>query len=344
MYLPYISYIYNMSYVKLGNTDLEISEIAFGAWAIGGWLWGGTDEAAALRALEAAIDMGMTSIDTAPAYGFGLSEQIVGEAIHGKRDKVQIMTKCGLKWKGNSGEFFFSARRDDGSLANIYKYAGKQSIIQECEESLQRLNTDYIDLYQIHMPDPTTPVEESMEAIEKLLQQGKIRTAGVSNYSTEDMARAQTVIPLASNQVAYSMVLREIEEEIVPYCIENNIGIVVYSPFQRGILTGKIKPGHYFKQGDSRPDTPYYKTDNIKRINEFLDKIKPVADGQHVTLAQLVLRWTLQMPGVSTVLAGIRNEEQLKENAVAMEFVLSSEEIDTINKHLEELELLLEVS
>ncbi len=333
-----------MSYIKLGNSDLEVSEICFGAWAIGGWLWGGTDEAAALRALDAAIDRGVTSIDTAAVYGFGLSEEIVGKAIQGKRDKVQIMTKYGLKWDDTRGEFLFATKREDGTPANIHSYAGRQSIIKECEDSLRRLNTDYIDLYQQHKPDKTTPVEESMEALEQLIKQGKVRVAGGSNYSTEDMSRAQTVIPQASNQVAYSMVLREIEDEIVPYCIANQIGIVVYSPMQRGILSGKIKPGHQFNPGDSRPDTPYYKPENVIRINDFLDRIKPVADGKGVNLAQLVLRWTLQMPGVSTVLAGIRNEEQLKENAVAMEFELSREEMDIINKHLDKLEILMDLS
>ncbi len=332
-----------MPFINLGNSDLKVSEICFGAWAIGGWMWGGTDEAAALRALDAAIDTGVTSIDTAAVYGFGLSEEIVGKAIQGKRDKVQIMTKYGLRWDDTRGSFYFATKRNDGTPANIHSYAGRESIIEECENSLRRLKTDYIDLYQQHWPDKTTPVEESMQAIEQLIKQGKVRAAGGSNYSVEDMSRAQTIVPQASNQVPYSMVRREIEDEIVPYCITNNIGIVVYSPMQRGILSGKIKPGHPFKPGDTRPDTPYYKPDNVERINDFLDKIRPLADGKGVNLAQLVLRWTLQMPGVSTVLAGIRNEEQLKENAVAMEFELSPEEIDTINKHLDKLELLMDV-
>lgn len=333
-----------MPYIKLGNSDLKVSEICFGAWAIGGWLWGGTDEAAALRALDAAIDIGVTSIDTAAVYGFGLSEELVGKAIQGKRDKVQIMTKYGLRWDDTRGEFFFATKFNDGTPATIHSYASKESIIEECENSLRRLNTDYIDLYQQHWPDKTTPMQESMEALELLIKQGKVRAVGGSNYNTEQMARAHAVVPQASNQVAYSMVKREIEDEIVPYCISNNIGIVVYSPMQRGILSGKIKPGHQFNPGDSRPDTPYYKPENVKRINDFLDNIKPVADGKGVNLAQLVLRWTLQMPGISTVLAGIRNEEQLQENAVAMEFELSLEEMDIINKQLDKLEIIMDES
>ena len=184
-----------MNYIKLGNSDLEVSQICFGAWAIGGWMWGGTDETAALRALDAAIDMGVTSIDTAAVYGFGLSEEIVGKAIQGKRDKVQIMTKYGLRWDDTRGEFYFATKRNDGTPVNIHIYAGKESIIKECENSLRRLNTDYIDLYQQHWPDKTTPVEESMEALEQLIKQGKVRAAGGSNYDTEDMARAHAIVP-----------------------------------------------------------------------------------------------------------------------------------------------------
>ncbi len=333
-----------MSYIKLGNSDLEVSEICFGAWAIGGWLWGGTDEAASSRALDAAIDRGITSIDTAAVYGFGLSEEIVGKAVKGKREKVQILTKYGLKWDDTRGEFYFATKRNDGTPANIHIYASKESIIRECEDSLRRLNTDYIDLYQQHWPDQVTPVEESMEALEQLIKQGKVRAAGGSNYSAEDMARAHRVVPQASNQVPYSMVKRGIEDDIVPFCIDHDIGILVYSPMQRGILSGKIKTGHAFRPGDSRPDTPYYKTENIRRINEFLDKIKPVAEGKGVSLAQLVIRWTLQRPGISAVLVGIRNEAQLKENAVAMDFSLSQEEMDIINMQLDEFEILMDVS
>jgi aryl-alcohol dehydrogenase-like predicted oxidoreductase len=333
-----------MAYIKLGNSDLEVTDICFGAWAIGGWMWGGTDEAAALRALDAAIDSGVTTIDTAAVYGFGLSEEIVGKAIQGKRDKVQILTKYGLRWDDPRGKFFFATQHDDGTPVTIHTYASKESIILECENSLRRLKTDYIDLYQQHWPDPSTPVEESMEAIQQLIQQGKVRAAGGSNYSVDEMSRAGTVIAQASNQVPYSMVKRDIEEDIVPYCLDNNIGIIVYSPMQRGILSGKIRAGHKFNPGDSRPDTPYYKPENVRRINEFLERIKPVADGKGVNLAQLVLRWTLQRPGVTTVLAGIRNEDQLRENAVALEFELSPEEMDFINKHLDELELLMDVS
>ncbi len=331
-----------MSMIKLGNTDLEVSEIAFGAWAIGGWMWGGNDDKDSRQALDIAIDHGITTIDTAPVYGFGKSECLVGNAIQGKRDKVQILTKYGLRWDEEIGEFFFSTSLNDGTPANIHRYSGKESIIKECEESLKRLQTDYIDLYQIHWPDPTTPVEETMEAVETLIRQGKVRAAGVSNYGVEDMKKAGSVLPLASNQVAYSMVKRDIEKDILPYCVENNISILVYSPMQRGILGGKIQPDHRFRRGDNRPDTPYYRLGNIIRINEFLDKIRPIAENRNVSLSQLVLRWTLQQPGVSCLLAGVRNEEQLIENAGTLLFKLNESEIDMINEHLENLELIFD--
>jgi aryl-alcohol dehydrogenase-like predicted oxidoreductase len=328
--------------IKLGNTDLEVSEIAFGAWAIGGWMWGGNDEKDSHRALLASIDQGITTIDTAPIYGFGKSEELVGKAVKGVRDKVQILTKFGLLWDDKEGEFFFSTSLNDGTPANIHRYAGKESIIRECEHSLKRLQTDYIDLYQIHWPDPTTPVEESMEAVDQLIRQGKVRAAGVSNYNAEEMKKAGSVLTLASNQVSYSMVKRDIEEETVPYCIENNVGIIVYSPLQRGILGGKIQPDHKFRRGDHRPDTPYYKLGNIIRINEFLDKIRPIAENRDISLSQLVLRWTLQQPGITCLLAGVRNEEQLLENAGTLQFELDTDEIDAINENLVNLELTIE--
>ncbi len=328
--------------VKLGNTDLEVSQIAFGAWAIGGWMWGGNDDKDSRRALDIAIDHGITTIDTAPVYGFGKSESLVGNAVQGKRDKIQILTKYGLRWDADLGEFFFSTSMNDGTPVNVHRYSGKESIIKECEESLKRLQTDYIDLYQIHWSDPSTPVAETMEAVETLIQQGKVRTAGVCNYNVADLQKANSVLPIASNQVSYSMVKREIEEETIPYCIENNIGIMVYSPLQRGILGGKIHPDHRFRRGDNRPDTPYYKLGNIILINEFLDKILPVAENRKVSLSQLVLRWTLQQPGVTCLLAGVRNEEQLIDNAATLHFELNTSEIDFINDHLNKLELIFD--
>uniref|UniRef100_UPI002635C0F3 aldo/keto reductase n=1 Tax=uncultured Chitinophaga sp. TaxID=339340 RepID=UPI002635C0F3 len=232
-----------MEYRQLGDSNLKVSAITFGAWAIGGWMWGGAERKDATEAIRASIDRGVTSIDTAPIYGQGTSEEIVGEALAGiPRDKVQLLTKFGMTWEGTNGTFAFSSQDNAGKAIEIYKYAGRNSIIRECEASLRRMRTDYIDLYQIHWPDATTPIEETFEAVLRLKEQGKIREAGVCNYNVEQMKQANAVVKLASNQVPFSMVERNIEKELVPYCIENNKAILAYSPLQRGILTGKIKP------------------------------------------------------------------------------------------------------
>ncbi len=233
----------DMEYKKIGETNLQCSVITFGAWAIGGWKWGGTDRNEAVKAIRAAYDMGVTSIDTAPAYGQGLSEEIIAEALTDiPRAKVQILTKYGLRWDVKEGEFYFKTKSDDGKEFDMYKLSSKKSILQECENSLRRLKTDYIDLYQAHWNDSTTPASETMEAMIKLKEQGKIREAGVCNYSVRLMKEAEETINLASNQVPYSMILREIEKDIVPYCIQNKKSVIAYSPLQRGLLTGKIKP------------------------------------------------------------------------------------------------------
>ncbi len=328
-----------MEYRTLGKSDLKVTPLTFGAWAIGGWMWGGADKADALKAIRKSIDLGITTIDTAPVYGFGLSEEIVGEAIAGIRDQVQILTKYGLIWDRQVGQFYFETQDNEGNPLAVYKYAGKQSVMDECEKSLKRLGTDHIDLLQIHWADPTTPVEETMEAVASLIRQGKIRAAGVCNYSVDDMKRAETVVSLASNQVPYSMLRRDIEFDMVPYCLENNKAILPYSPLQRGLLTGKFKKGHTFNSGDTRPATPYYKDVNITRTNQFLESIRPIAQSHNASLTQLVLRWTIQMPGITTVLVGARNTKQVEENCGTFDFNLSREEMNSINKKLDELDL-----
>ncbi len=323
---------------KLGKTELEITPVTFGAWAIGGWMWGGADKKDAIEALHTSLDVGITTIDTAPVYGFGRSEEIVGEAIKGKsRDKIQILTKYGLRWEKEEGEFFFESKDNDGQPIKIYKYAGADSIIKECEDSLRRLGTDYIDLYQIHWADPTTPIDETMNAVEKLLKQGKIRYAGVCNYKVDQMAQASQNIPLASNQVPYSMLLRDIEENVVPWCLNNEVGILAYSPLQRGVLTGKMKPDQKFNEGDHRAGMSYYQPENIKRINAFLENLNPIKEKYDITNAQMVLNWTLQQPGITSVLAGARNAKQVKDNAGAAAFMLEKDEIQKINQELDKL-------
>jgi aryl-alcohol dehydrogenase-like predicted oxidoreductase len=329
-----------MEYRQLGNTDIKVSAIAFGSWAIGGWMWGGTEREDALDAIRASYDYGVTTIDTAPIYGQGLSEEIVGEAIGSlPRDKVQLLTKFGMRWNETKGDFAFKSMDNAGNPIDIYKYAGKESIIRECEDSLRRLGTDYIDLYQIHWPDITTPVAETMEALAQLLKQGKIRAAGVCNYSAELMAEAEKTLSLASNQVPYSMVERTIEEHLVPYCIQNNKAIIAYSPLQRGLLTGKIKPDHVFAPGDHRPTTEFFKPENIRRTDNFLDKLRPLASSKNALISQLVIRWVIEQPGITIALVGARDKDQAIQNAKAIQVQLSNGEMAYIGSELKKLEL-----
>ena len=321
-----------MQYRKLGHSDLEVSAITFGAWAAGGWMWGSTDRNEAIDAIKASYEVGVTSIDTAPIYGQGVSEEIVGEGIKGySRDKVQILTKFGMRWDLAKGDFGFSSFKNDGEAIDIYKYAGKESIIHECEQSLKRLGTDYIDLYQIHWPDSTTPIDETFEAVGRLIEQGKVRFAGVCNYDAAQMAEAEKTLQLVSNQIPFSMVNRGIEKETVPYCIENNKSILAYSPLERGLLTGKITSDYKFKEGDHRAGHAHFQPDFIAKTNQLLDKIKPIAEQHNASLGQLVLRWTIERPGITIALAGARNAEQAVQNAKAIDISLSKEELKTID-------------
>ncbi len=329
-----------MKYRKLGQTDLNLSVVTFGAWAAGGWMWGGTERKGAIEAIQASYDLGVDTIDTAPVYGQGTSEEIVGEAIKDiPRDKVKILTKFGMRWDLVKGDFAFHSKNNQGKDIDIYKYAGKESIIKECEDSLKRLGTDYIDLYQIHWPDSTTPIQETMEAVAKLIQDGKVRYAGVCNYNAAQMKEAEKYVTLASNQVPYSMVKRGIEEEVVPYCIENKKSILAYSPLERGLLTGKMKPGYQFSEGDHRAGIYFYKDENLRRTDAFLQKIKPIAAAKDITLAQLVILWTLEQPGITIALVGARNAEQAIQNAKAVDAELTPDEISTITEELNKLTL-----
>jgi aryl-alcohol dehydrogenase-like predicted oxidoreductase len=325
---------------RLGRADIKISEIVFGAWAVGGWMWGGNERSDSVEAIRASIDAGVSSIDTAPIYGQGFSEEIVGEAIRGvPRHEIQLLTKCGLRWDTEQGEYFFESEGNDGNPVRTYRYAARDSVIAECEASLKRLGTDYLDLLQLHWPDPTTPIEETMEAFATLVNQGKVRAVGVSNYSVEQMIAAEETISLSSNQVAYSMVNRGIESDLVPHCLEHGKGILAYSPLQRGVLTGKYEPGHVFGSGDHRARNEFFQPENIRRINAFLDSIKPIADAHGATMAQLVIAWTVAQPGITAALVGARDAEQARANARGADFKLSAGEIADINGKLDMLTL-----
>lgn len=321
-----------MEYRTLGRSNLSLSAIAFGSWAIGGWMWGKSDRYEAIGAIKAAYDLGVTSIDTAPIYGQGVSEEIVGEAIKGiPRDRVQILTKFGMRWDIAKGDFAFKSKDSHGNGIDIYRYAGRESIIRECEDSLRRIGTDYIDLYQIHWPDSTTAVCESFEAVARLIESGKVRYAGVCNFSAALVDEAARTVPIVSDQVPFSMVNRGIEDEILPYCMANDVSILAYSPMERGLLTGKIKPGHVFEEGDHRRSNQFFTDDSIKRTNVFLDKLRPLAKDKGVSLSQLVLRWTIDRPGITVALAGARNVEQAVQNALAVDVHFSEDELAFIN-------------
>jgi|AGTN01.2.fsa_nt_gi Predicted oxidoreductases (related to aryl-alcohol dehydrogenases) len=323
---------------KLGASDLHVSTIIFGAWAIGGWMWGGAEESDAIEAIHASIDAGVTSIDTAAVYGYGVSEEIVAKAIKSKRDKVQLLTKYGLRWNATEGEHHFTWT-DKHGVKEVYKNARKDSIIYECENSLRRLQTDHIDLYQCHWRDQTTPLEETMEAMNQLIKEGKVLAAGVSNFTADDIEAANKICPIASDQPPYSMVLRDIEKDVLPFCHEHNIGVIVYSPLQRGLLTGKFSPDSKFKDGDHRASHLYFQPENIRRVNSFLQKIKPIADKHNASLAQLAVAWTIAQPGVTAALVGARDAQQSKENLKGAEIKLSTDDLKEIRKELESLEL-----
>lgn len=286
-----------MEYRKLGTSDLELSAITYGAFAIGGMMWGGNEKQDSINAVHASIDHGVTSLDTAPHHSFDANA--------------------------------------DGKTFPVYKYASKANIIKELEESLKRLGTDYIDLLQIHWPDSTTPIEETMEAMNLLIEQGKIRAAGVCNYSLSQLQEAEKTIQLASNQVSYSMLNKTIEKEIVPFTLEKNIGIIAYSPMERGLLTGKYFKDATLKSDDHR--NGYFDQFSAESVKTFLDKIEPIAESKNATLSQLVLRWTTLQPGISVVLAGARNASQAIDNSKATDLSISKEEMSFINKAISEI-------
>ncbi len=306
----------------LGQSGIEASVVAFGAWAIGGWMWGGADEDDAIRGVHAALDAGVNFFDTAPAYGLGRSEELIGRALAGRRDQVVIATKCGLVWHTNRGAFFF-----EQSGKPVYKYLGRESIIYECEQSLKRLGTDYIDLYQTHWQDPTTPIGETMSALLQLKEEGKIRAIGVSNATVEQVAEYLRFGPLDSDQEKYSLLDRELEATLLPFCREAGIAVLAYSPLANGLLTGKIGPERVFPPTDLRYGNPRFTVENRARIAERLERIRPIADGYGLTLSQLVVAWTLEQPGITHALVGARNEAQARENAGAGDVVLSTDEI-----------------
>jgi aryl-alcohol dehydrogenase-like predicted oxidoreductase len=317
---------------QLGKSKVKVSPIILGTWAIGGWMWGGTDEHDSIAAIQTSIDHGINTLDTAAIYGMGYSEEIIGKAIKGRRDKVVIATKCGMRWDTKEGSDPWLQEDLQGKPVTIRKNSKPQSIIHECEQSLKRLGVDKIDLYQIHWPDSTTPIEESWKAMVKLKEQGKVLAIGVSNYNLDQLHEAHAIHPVDSIQPPYSLLRREIEQDILPFCQKNHIGVIVYSPLERGILTGKVTMERQFPKGDHRENHTFFLPENRKRILDALDQIKPIAQRHNATLSQIIINCTIHMPGITAAIVGARNAAQAIENAGAGGLNLSAEERRSIAK------------
>lgn len=320
---------------KLGTSTVAITPVTLGAWAIGGAMWGGNEEADSLAAIKTAIDNGITSIDTAPVYGMGYSEELVGKAIKGyERESLQILTKFGMIWDREKGDFAFERKDNDGVIRRIYRYGGYENAIKEVEASLQRLQTEYIDLIQVHWPDSTTPVHETMEAMQKMLDEGKVKAIGVCNYNGAQLAEAEQTVRLASDQVPYSMLKRKIETDVVPYAQQHNLSIIAYSPMERGLLTGKYNSSYQLHEDDHR--NSYFQQFDMDKVAKLTDHLAEMAAGYHATTAQLALAWVFHQPKVAAALAGARNAQQATENAKAMQLRLSEPDLQQIEKWLAE--------
>lgn len=328
-----------MRYLPIGTSDLHASVIGLGTWGIGGWMWGGVDQAEAVNAIHAAIDHGINLIDTAPIYGFGLSERIVGQAIHDRRDKVILATKCGMVTNTTQGDLKFrsdvTGPSEHGHIG-IYIYLHPDSIRKEIEASLARCQTDYIDLYQTHWQDSTTEIEDTMETLVKLKEEGKIRAIGVCNASAEQMRSYEAVGQLDSDQEKYSMLDRDIEDDQLPHCRENHIGVLAYSPLAKGLLTGKIDPDHDFDDADQRSEDPRFSPANRRRVNEMLQQMRPIAQEHRISLPQLVIAWTAHQPGLTHVLCGSRTADHVKENARAGDVELTDSQLRQMDSFVDQ--------
>ncbi|MCX8082473.1 MAG: aldo/keto reductase [bacterium] len=328
-----------MIYREIGQSKISASVVGFGAWAIGGWMWGGAEEKDAIEAIKTAVDNGINLIDTAPVYGFGRSEEIVGRAIKGIRDKIILATKCGLVWDKENGTFHFysdgkTIRRDSGEV-KVFKYLAPSSINKEIEESLKRLGTDCIDLYQTHWQDPTTPIEDTMNTLMKLKKEGKIRAIGVSNATTSQMDEYRRVGEIDSDQEGYSIIDRKKEIDNLPYCKKHNIAFLAYSPIARGLLTGKVTPEVVFPEGDHRRDHPLFTIENRLKIQKMLSELKPFTEKYSITFTQLAIAWVLHQDGCTHALVGARSPAQVLENVKAGDIILSREDLEKIRVIIE---------
>ncbi|MFY9531623.1 MAG: aldo/keto reductase [Candidatus Acidiferrales bacterium] len=287
-----------MEFVTIAGTNLKASRIGLGTWAIGGLEWGGTDEHESIRTIHAAIDKGITLIDTAPIYGFGRSEEIVGKALaeSGQREKVLIATKAGLEWKGQ----------------DVTRNSSRARILSELEDSLKRLQTSYIDIYQVHWPDGGVPLEETAETLAQLLRQGKIRAIGVSNFSPQEMDRFRAAAPLHTLQPPYNVFEREVERDVLPYARQHNLTTLTYGAICRGLLSGRMTADTKFSGDDLRQVDPKFQSPRFGQYLEAVGRLDRLARERYgKSVLELAIRWVLDQPGVSIALWGARHPQQL---------------------------------
>lgn len=331
-----------MQYRDLGTTTISTSVLGFGAWAIGGWMWGGAEENDAIRAVQTAVDQGMNLLDTAPMYGYGRSEELIGKAIQGRRDRVVLATKCGLRWtdsdwpEGKGVLHFYGDEKGvdkTQTRIRIYKYLRPESIRWEVEQSLTRLKTDYIDLLQTHWQDETTPIAETMGALLELKQAGKIRAIGVSNVSEAQLRQYLAVGPVDVVQERFSLLDREIERNgLLQLCKEKGISVLAYSPLCNGLLTGRLTPDRVFNEGDLRRGNPRFSPENIQKTNAMLKEFSSIGEKHGLTPGQSVIAWTASYYPKMHVLCGARNAAQVEENARAGSVTLTPDEIAEIDE------------
>jgi methylglyoxal reductase len=310
---------------------LMASAVGLGTWAIGGWMWGGTDDAAAGDAIRAGLDAGITLIDSAPAYGLGHAEEVVGRAIKGRRDQVVIATKCGLVWHSQRGPYFFS----QGGFP-VHRDLSPAAIRHEVEESLRRLQTDRIDLYITHWQDPSTPIPETVAALKALQAEGKILAFAASNTTPGDLAAYRAAGDIAAVQEEYSMLQRRIETTHLPTCRENGIAVMGYSVLGLALLSGGITADRVFAGDDQRREDPRFSPDNRARVDRLMQTIRPIAAQHAASPSQVVIAWTLAQPGLTFALCGARNPAQAIENAKAGQLRLTATDLSAISKAIDQ--------
>ncbi len=306
---------------KLGDSGLEVSMIALGTWAIGGAVetWGNIDDRESIAAIHQAIDLGVNLIDTAPIYGLGHSEEIVGKAIQGRRHEVAIATKCGLLFPRSKDEL-------------PPRCLSRESIFRECEQSLRRLRVNVIDLYECHWPDPHTPIRETMEAMMTLMEHQKIRAVGLSNFSCEEITAAREFGPVHCLQLPFSMLQPRAADDLLPFCIEHNMGAITYSPLAKGLLTGKFQPGD--RPGGIRARDPDFIGERFRRNLRIVDGLRDIAAGCGRTVAQLVINWTATHPGVTAPIVGAKRPSQVAENVGGVGWTITEDDRARIDRLL----------